>query len=159
MVATDTRTSAAEMTIAEMTMEAYVVVGLAHCFIKDDGEVHPVTVIEPIPSAALEAILKGIATSYEMAYATPLGEIVQGETLVRPEGFPAESQFCDEFVERAIAAARTYQARPEAQSHIALHETYREFNLSLERKRVLNSDRIVKAEDNVKQHAYTHQVL
>ncbi len=154
MVATDMLAPA-----ADISTENYVVLGLAHCFIKEDGEVHPVKVIEPIPSAALEVILKGIATSYELAYATQIGDILAGDAVVRPAVFPADSQFCDDFVDRAIASARTYQARPQAQTHIPLHTSYNSFNLSLERKRVLNSERIVKAEDNVKQHAYTHQVL
>jgi len=154
MVATDILTNA-----PDVTMDTYVVLGLAHCFIKEEGEVHPVTVLEPIPSAALEAILSGIATSYEVAYAARLGDVINGDQLVRPGVFSGESQFCDDFVERAIAAARTYQSRPQAQDHIPLHSTYTDFNLSLERKRVLNSERIVKSEDNIKQHTYTHQVL
>jgi hypothetical protein len=34
-----------------------------------------------------------------------------------------------------------------------------DFNFSLERKRTLNSERIVSTEDNVKQHSHTHKVL
>ena len=143
----------------DITADHYLVLGLANCFIKEDGEVHPVKVIEPIPSAALEALLKGIPTSYSLAYATRIGDILTGDTPTCPAAFPNEGQFCDDFTERAIAAARTYHARPAAQSHIPLNTTYEDFNVSLERKRVLNSDRIVKTEDNVKQHAYTHQVL
>lgn len=142
-----------------MSADAYLVVGLATCFIKVDGEVHEVKVAEPIPSAALEAILKGIPTSYQLACGTTLGDIIGGEEPQMPSGFPTEAQFCDDFAIRAIAAARTYQARPEAQAHIPLGTQYREFNFSTERKRVLNSERIIKTEDNVKQHAYTHQVL
>ncbi|NEQ95875.1 MAG: hypothetical protein F6K30_03940 [Cyanothece sp. SIO2G6] len=154
MVATDILVDA-----TDMTMDAYVVLGLAHCFIKDEGEIYPVKVMEPIPSAALEAVLKGIATSYELAYAARLGDLVDGNILMRPEAFPEDSQFCDDFVDRAIAAARTYRSRPQAQNYIPLHSLYRDFNLSLERKRMLNSERIIRAEDNVKQHVYTHQVL
>ncbi|WP_068511081.1 hypothetical protein [Leptolyngbya sp. O-77] len=146
-------------TAPDLTAEDYLVVGLATCFLKADGEVHPVTVAEPIPSAALEAIARGIPTSYTQAVATTLGAVLSGEEPQLPAGFPADTQFCDEFAARAIAAARTYKARPVAQSLIPLGTVHTDFNHSTERKRVLNSDRLVKPEDNVKQHAYTHQVL
>jgi hypothetical protein len=137
----------------------YVVVGLASCFIKDEDGIHEVSVAEPIPSAALEAILKGIPTSYQLACATTLGSILVDGQPKLPTDFPDHTQFCDDFDFRAIAAARTYKARPVAQSHITIGTTRNDFNFSVERKRVLNSERIVKTEDNVKQHEYTHKVL
>ncbi|MFM7425073.1 MAG: hypothetical protein ACKO7W_08800 [Elainella sp.] len=143
----------------DLTADDYLLLGLAACFIKADGEVCQVKVVEPIPSAALEAIVKGIPTSYEQATATTLGAVLAGESLQLPSGFPAETQFCDEFVSRALAAARTFKSRPEAQALVPPGTSKTDFNFSTERKRVLNSDRIVKSEDNVKQHAYTHQVL
>lgn len=143
----------------DVSTDNYLVVGLATCFIKQDGEVHEVKVIEPIPSAALEAILKGIATSYSMACGITLGELLAGESLQKPSEFPDEAHFCDEFAERAIAAARTYQSRKEAQSHIPLGTIKKDFNYSTERKRVLNQTRVVRKEDDVKQHEYTHKVL
>lgn len=143
----------------DVMTEHYVVLGLAHCFIKDDGEVHQVQVLEPIPSAALEALMKGIPTSYSLAYATQIGSVLAGDDPTVPSVFPADVQLCDDFASRAIAAARTYHTRPEAQTHIPLNTTYDGFQTSLDRKRVLNSEHIVKTEDNVKQHAYTHQVL
>lgn len=146
-------------TAPDLSAENYLVVGLATCFLKQEGKMHLVKLIEPIPSAALEAILKGVPTSYEMAIATTLGAVLQGETPQSPEEFPQEAQFCDEFAERAIATARSYKNRPVAQEHISLGEMRQDLNFSTERKRTLNSDRIVSAEDNVKQHAYTHQVL
>lgn len=146
-------------TAPDLSAESYLVMGLATCFLKQEGKLHPVKLIEPIPSAALEAILKGIPTSYEMAIATTLGTVLQGETPQPPAEFPAETQFCDDFAERAIATARSYKNRPVAQEHLPLGELRQDLNFSTERKRTLNSDRIVSAEDNVKQHAYTHQVL
>jgi hypothetical protein len=143
----------------DVAAEDYVVLGLANCFIKEDGEVHPVKVVEPIPSAALEAIVKGIPTSYEAALATTMGAVWSGSEPQIPASFPANAQFCDDFAFRATAAARTYKTRAIAQSHIPAGTTKADFNFSTERKRVLNSERIVKTEDNVKQHAYTHQNL
>lgn len=144
---------------SDVTAEDYLVLGLATCFIKVDGEVHQVKVVEPIPSAALETLLHGIPTSYELAYATTIGAVLPAEAPQLPADFPAETQFCDDFAYRATAAARTYKSHPDAQAHIPQGTAKTDFNYSIERKRVLNSDRIVKAEDNVKQHAYTHQTL
>ncbi|HTL88012.1 MAG TPA: hypothetical protein VL134_01335 [Leptolyngbya sp.] len=143
----------------DLDREDYLVVGLATCFIKDDDGVHQVRVVEPIPSAALEAIVKGIPTSYELAAATTIGSVIAGESLQLPENFPTDVQFCDDFALRATATARTYKAKSSAQSHIPAGTTRSDFNFSVDRKRVLNSQRIVKTEDNVKQHKYTHEVL
>ncbi|HEY9669461.1 MAG TPA: hypothetical protein V6C91_21790 [Coleofasciculaceae cyanobacterium] len=143
----------------DVSTDSYLVVGLATCFLKEEGEVHEVKIAEPIPSAALEAILKGIPTSYELACGTTLGELMDGTSLQKPTTFPDQVQFCDDFVERAIAAARTYQTRKEAQSHIPVGTTRNDFNYSTERKRVLNQTRVVRKEDDVKQHEYTHKVL
>jgi hypothetical protein len=143
----------------DLSPEDYVVIGLATCFVKEDGEVRELQIIEPIPSAALEAIAKGIPTSYKLAVATTLGEVLVGDKLQTPAGFPDLAQFSDDFGQRAIAAARTYKSRTAAQSLIPLGTTRADFNYSTERKRVLNLKRVVSKDDNVKQHAYTHQVL
>lgn len=143
----------------DISADDYCVFGLATCFLKDDGEFQQIQVVEPIPSAALEAILKGIPTSYQLACAQSLGAIFAGDRLQVPQQFPESSQFCEEFVDRAIAAARTYKSRPEAQTHIPLGTVRDDLNFSLDRKRVLNSVNVVRTEDNVKQHSYTHQVL
>lgn len=144
---------------SDLSADDYLVVGLAACFVKEDGEVHEVQVIEPIPSAALEAIVKGIPTSYKLACATTLGNVIDGDKLLVPNGFPSEAQFSDEFMQRAVASARTYKSRDVAKSLIPPGTTRDDFNFSTERKRVLNMKRVVTKDDNVKQHAYTHQVL
>ena len=144
---------------SDLTGDDYCVFGLATCFVREDGEIQQVKIFEPIPSAALEAILKGIPTSYELACAKSLGAIFTDETPQIPSEFPAEVQLCDRFNERAIAAARTYKTRPEATKHIPLDSVKQDFNYSLERKRVLNMLNVVNTEDNVKQHSHTHKVL
>lgn len=144
---------------SDLTTDAYIVMGLATCYLKEDGEIEEVQMVEPIPSAALEALFKNIPTSYSHAIATTLGAVVDAQTMKIPDSFPASAQFCPDFVERALAAARTYQSRPEAKNLIPLGTTHTDFNYSTEKKRVLNADHVVKTEDNVKQHAYTHQVL
>ncbi|MEC4891399.1 MAG: hypothetical protein SAL07_03450 [Oscillatoria sp. PMC 1051.18] len=143
----------------DVSADDYCIFGLATCFLRDEGEITEVQVIEPIPSAALEAILKGIPTSYKFACAKPIGEFFADENLQKPAEFPPSAQFSDNFTERVVAAARSYKHRPEAQKHLPLGTTKDDFNYSLERKRVLNNTNVVSTEDNVKQHAYTHQVL
>lgn len=143
----------------DLSADDYLLLGLATCFWKDDGEVREIKVVEPIPSAALEAIAKGIPTSYQQACATNLGAVLVGDEFHLPAGFPEDARFCDEFVERAVAAARTYKIRPSAQAHVPLGTTRSDFNYSVERKRVLNMQRVVRKEDNVKQHSHTHKVL
>jgi hypothetical protein len=152
-------TATAHVNAPDLSTDDYLVLGLATCFLKEDGEIHEVKVIEPIPSAALEAIVKGIPTSYQIACGTTFGSVIDGESLKIPSEFPGDSQFSDEFIFRAIAATRTYKARLQAQSHIPLGTVRQDFNYSLERKRILNSTRIVNTEDNVKQHSHTHKVL
>ena len=144
---------------ADISTDDYCVFGLATCFLKDEGEFHQVRVIEPIPSAALEAILKGIPTSYEFACAKLIGAILTGEVLTKTPEFPDDAQFCDGFAERTFAAVRTYKSRPDAQSLIPVGTVKKDLNFSLEKKRVLNAVNVVKTEDNVKQHSHTHQVL
>ncbi len=143
----------------DLTPNDYIVIGVATCFFRDDDGVRELQVIEPIPSSALEALIKGIPTSYQIAIATTLGALIGGDTPQIPASFPAECQLGNEFAYRCIATARTYKRRPQAQAHIPLGETYTSFNYSTERKRVLNADRVVTKDDNVKQHAYTHQKL
>lgn len=142
----------------DLTADDYIVIGVATCFFRDDDGVREVKVIEPIPSSALEALIKGIPTSYEIAAATTLGTLI-GDLPQIPASFPTECQLGNEFVYRSIAAARTFKRRPVAQTHIPQGETYTSFNYSTDRKRILNADRVVTKDDNVKQHAYTHQKL
>ncbi|MBD2776150.1 hypothetical protein [Iningainema tapete] len=143
----------------DLVQDDYIVIGLATCFVKLEGEVHQVEVIEPIPSAALEALLKGIPTSYQFACATTLGSVINGEEPQKLAQLPESAQFCDEFVVRAIATARTYKSHEQAKSLIPLGSTYNEFKYSTERKRVINATRVVTKEDNIKQHSHTHKVL
>ena len=145
--------------IPDLTADDYCVLGLATCFIREEGEIQQVKIVEPIPSAALEAILKGIPTSYELACAKSLGEIYPNNNLQIPAEFSTEAQLCEQFQTRVIAAARTYKSRPEATKHIPLGSIKRDFNYSLERKRILNAVNVVSKEDNIKQHSHTHKVL
>jgi hypothetical protein len=142
------------------TAKDYVVVGIAHCFYKDSGELRTLRLLEPIPSATLETLVQQVPTSYAAVHALTLGEVVaEGGTLHRPSFMEPEVEFAADFAERAIAAARTYQARPDLQNCVALGGTLEPLNFSTEKKRILKGDRLVRDEDNVKQHAHTHRVL
>ncbi len=137
----------------------YCAFGLATCFVRGAGEVKAVAIIEPIPSAQLETLLQGIETSYSLICGKSLIEFFAGESLQVPADFPAKAQLCADFTERAIAAARTYQRHPEVQALLPLGTQRDDLNHSTEKKRILNADRVVSTDDNVKQHSYTHQVL
>ncbi len=143
----------------DLAADDYIVIGLATCFVKEDGEVHEVEVIEPIPSASLESLFKGIPTSYKCAVATTLGSVLDGETARKPAELDNGAQIANDFGERAFAAARTYKRKEEAKSLIPLGETYSNFQYSVEKKRVLNDQRVVNKDDNVKQHSHTHKIL
>ncbi|MEM7756620.1 MAG: hypothetical protein AAF298_00615 [Cyanobacteria bacterium P01_A01_bin.40] len=145
----------------DLATDDYCVLGLATCFVREEGEIEQLTVLEPIPSAALEALIKGIPTSYQSACAATLGQIFQDGTVQIPKDLHIEQEinFCDRFAERVAAATRTYKSRPEAKEHIPLGTVKQDFNYSLARKRVLNNSRTVSTEDNVKQHSHTHKVL
>jgi hypothetical protein len=144
---------------SDLTDGDYCVFGVATCFLRQEGEIQQVEVVEPIPSSALEAILKGIPTSYKFACAKTLGEIFQGEKPSLPAEFPQSASFCNDLIERVIAAARTYKNQAAAKDLIPLGTVRDDFNYSTERKRVLNALNTVKEEDNIKQHSHTHKVL
>lgn len=137
----------------------YVPIGVATCFVKEDGEVKQITVLEPIPTSALEILIAGVATSYQRAYGMTIAEVIDGTEGKRSPAFPIDAIFCENFAFRAISAARTFQRKPELCQAVPVGTVYDRFNYSTERKRVLNAQNVVKTDDNVKQHAYTHQVL
>jgi hypothetical protein len=144
----------------DLSPEDYILIGVATCFIKAEGEVEEITLLEPIPSAYAESIIQGnLPTAYRQAFGLSLGQILQGETPVRREEFPSEAQFCADFSERTYAAARTYRRNPHITDLVPLGQQHDRFNYTTQPKRVLNAKNIVRKEDNVKQHEYTHQVL
>lgn len=143
----------------EISADDYCVFGVATCFIREEGETKQVNVIEPVPSSALESILGGAETSYQMIAAKPVKAVFNGENLIKPDEFPQDADFGTDFTERIIAAVRTYKYHDHLQSSFSLGSLNKELNHSTKRKRVLNAERMVRTEDNVKQHAHTHQVL
>lgn len=143
----------------DLSTDDYIVIGLATCFVRDEGEMREITVAEPVPSAYLEAVLKDVPTSYKSLHGTTLGAVfLEGKpTLV--EQAPADTQLCNDFTERAIAAARTFKSRPAAKALIPVGVIHTDLQYSTAKKRLLDNENVVTAEDNVKQHEYTHKVL
>ena len=144
----------------DLSSDDYILIGVATCFVKADGEVEEVTILEPIPSAYAENVILGqTPTAYREAFALKLGQVLVGDTPQHLPEFPAEAQFCADFTERIFAAARTYHRNPSATRFIAQGDRSDRFNYTTQPKRVINAKHIVKTEDNVKQHEYTHKVL
>ena len=147
----------------DLSADDYVVLGVSTCFVKADGEVHTLKLLDPIPSAYLEVLFKGVPTSYNGIMATQLDAVISADgpslpnsPLVQEHG---KVRLCDDFIQRVEAAARTYQTRTQLQQRLPIGETYTTLNFSTEKKRVLNNMAAVSDDDNVKQHAYTHQTL
>ena len=145
---------------AGIVKEDYCLFGLATCFVREEGETKEIEVIEPIPSAALEALIKGVPTSYRLAIATHVGDVVQeNQKLQKPREFPANCQFSNNFIEKTFAATRTYKNKPSAQEYVEVGSTKSDLNYSVARKRVLNTINTVNDDDNVKQHPHTHKTI
>jgi hypothetical protein len=143
---------------SDITTEDYLVVGVATCFRRDESELEMLKVLEPIPSAYLEALLQGIPTSYSCVMATSVGHLADSNQLANLAG-DSDVHLCANFHDRVIAAARTYKTRPAAQALIPTGTSRSDLNYSTEKKRVLNAENIVRAEDNIRQHEYTHKTL
>lgn len=92
--------------------DQYLVVGLAHCFEKnEDGKLVDRLVIEPISANSLEAMSHGAKTSFIHVYGLVLEDAIQREKAL-PSEFDA-GVFCEGYEIRCDAAARTWM-RPHA---------------------------------------------
>lgn len=136
----------------------YLVAGIASCFLRNEGELEMVRVLEPVPSAYLESVLQGIPTSYEVIFATTVGHLLDDNEVAKLMDH-YDASLGENFSDRVAAAARTYKMRPSATELIPASTPYTDLNHSTEKKRVLNVKNVVKKEDNVRQHKYTHQKL
>ncbi|MBF2096785.1 MAG: hypothetical protein IGQ88_00185 [Gloeomargaritaceae cyanobacterium C42_A2020_066] len=141
----------------DLTPENYVAVGIATCFVKVEGKLQACQVLEPIPSAALAAILQGSPTSYSHIQGVTLGALLTEGGVQWPEGAPSGIPWADQFAERAVAAARTYRRHTHLQELVPLGTVHTDLHFSVDRKRVLNAPRLVSEQDNVKQHTHTHE--
>ena len=152
-------TELTKLDFTDLTDQDYVVLGVATCFVRDEGDLKPATILEPVPSASLEALFKGVPTAYKSLHAVTLETALKPESELSLPDVVDSIQRCSDFQPRLISAARTYKAKPEATTLVSLGSHRTDINYSTAKKRILNADTTVRPEDNVKQHEYTHQVL
>lgn len=131
----------------------YVAVGLAHCFREVDEKLVDYLIIEPIPSASVESMFKGAATSYKCIVGSTLGEVLRQDVGLLPEELRG-GVFAQNFDYRTKAAARTWKKQYAQENLLQLAPigvVKKDFNFSLEEKRILGVVFEVKDEDNIKQ--------
>jgi len=144
----------------DLTPDSYVLLGLATCYRRQEGETEAVEVVEPVPSAYVETLLQGIPTSYRQVWGTTLAQALAFDpSQLNENELPVPPQHCADFEQRVFAAARTYQHRPTATQLIPVGTVRTDLNYSTEKPRILNPKNKVSRSDNVKQHKYTHEVL
>ncbi|EFN58417.1 hypothetical protein CHLNCDRAFT_140366 [Chlorella variabilis] len=133
--------------------DAYLTVGLCHCYVKEDGKLADKFIIEPITANSLECMAKGARTSFTHVFSLRLEEALQRSKAAYPAEF-AEGTFCEDYETRCDACARTWM-RPHAMDNlldiVPLGQLKSNFNYSTADKRVLNADNIVNDDDNIKQ--------
>lgn len=134
--------------------DAYLTVGLSHCYVKgDDGKLVDQYVIEPINANSIECMANGAATSFMHVFSLRLGEALQRSKAAYPPEF-ATGAFCEDYDARCDACARTWM-RPHALDNlldiVPLGQLKSSFNYSTHDKRVLNAENIVNDDDNIKQ--------
>ena len=137
----------------------FVVLGLAHCFVRDEeNQLIPIQVIEPIPSASFLTLVQKIPSSYSQLVACSMAQVLgEDQSISVPDVFPPEAKLAQDFNERLLAAARTFQHKPEAKIWEIGHSE--SLTLNSQNKRVLNATNQVSEQDNVKQHPLTHTTL
>lgn len=138
----------------EWSDDDYIVLGLAHCFRKDDNsKLQDAFVVEPVTAGTLECMENGGVTCYKFVTATTLGVALKEDVSL----LPAEMQsgtVCDEFNFRAKCASRTWKRDHPQQNllHIVPRDGVKsEYNFSLQDKRILNAEVVVNDSDNIKQ--------
>ncbi|KAK9823775.1 hypothetical protein WJX72_005415 [[Myrmecia] bisecta] len=133
--------------------DAYLVLGLAHCFEKTDYGTNDVFVIEPVAANSLECMATGAKTCFKHVTSLTLGDALRKDKSMLPEQFQ-EGVYCEDFEFRCGASGRTW-LRSHAQDNlmdiVPLGQVKSNWNFNLDEKRVLNMENIVNDADNVKQ--------
>jgi hypothetical protein len=148
-----------QATSTDLAPHSYVLMGVATCYVRQEGETLAVEVVEPIPSAYSETLIQGAPTAYRQIWGSTLEAALAFDpaSLTLDDG--AKAQRCADFEQRTQAAARTYQNRPQAAAAVPVGTCRQDLNYSTAHKRILNPKNKVSRNDNVKQHKYTHEVL
>jgi len=136
--------------------DAFVVLGLAHCFEQGEGKLQDVFLLEPVSASTVEVVDNGAATSYETFIGTTVGQVLKKDA----SAFPAEllcgheARWADTLEFRTGCAARTWMrdhARDVVRRLVPDGEVKTGFNTSTEHKRILNFVNEVNDSDNIKQ--------
>ena len=109
--------------------------------------------LEPLAATSLECMSVGAPTSFTAVTGVTLGEARKMDPALFPDAFQSVD-FCEEFLVRAEAAARTWtrqHAREELMGIVPLGDVKKDFNFSTDRPRVLNFVNVVNDDDNIKQ--------
>ena len=135
-----------------MSQLNFVALGLANCVIRDsENQLQEIQVIEPIPSASLATLVQGIATSYCLVKGFRIDELLDNtQEVIFPTDFPEKAALAQDFKERLLAAARTYQNCDAESLPIQIGQEL-SLNNPLPQRRVLNQQSIVTDSDNIKQ--------
>eukprot|EP00443_Scrippsiella_acuminata_P009053 CAMPEP_0115256946 /NCGR_PEP_ID=MMETSP0270-20121206/46513_1 /TAXON_ID=71861 /ORGANISM="Scrippsiella trochoidea, Strain CCMP3099" /LENGTH=280 /DNA_ID=CAMNT_0002672625 /DNA_START=86 /DNA_END=928 /DNA_ORIENTATION=- len=136
--------------------DAFIVLGLAHCFEQVEGKLKDVWVLEPISASTVEVVNNGAATSYEAFVGTSVGQVLAKDLSAFPSDLLCghEAQWCSDLTFRTGCAARTWMrdhARDVVKKLVPEGEVCSDFNTSTEHKRILNFVNEVKDSDNIKQ--------
>jgi hypothetical protein len=130
------------------------VLGLAHCFRKDEnGKLVDALVVEPVTAGTLECMENGGVTCYKCVTATTLGVALKEDLSLLPAEMQSGS-VCDEFNFRAKCASRTWKRDHPQQNllHLVPKDGVKsDYNFNLQDKRVLGVEVVVNDSDNIKQ--------
>jgi hypothetical protein len=136
--------------------DAFIVIGLAHCFEQADGKLIDKWVLEPVTASTVEVVDNGAATSYEAFLGTTVGQLLSKDISALPTELLCghSASFSDSLEFRTGCAARTWMrdhARDIVRKLVPVGVVKTGFNTSTEHKRILNFVHEVKDSDNIKQ--------
>jgi len=138
--------------------DAFVALGLAHCFEQVEGKLVDTWVLEPVTGSSVEVVNNGALTSYETLIGTTVGKLLAQDISQYPSellaGHEDKWQWGSNLQYRTGCAARTWMrdhARDVIRKMVPDGELKTGFNTSTENKRILNFVHEVKDSDNVKQ--------
>lgn len=137
----------------EWSDDDYIVLGVAHCFVKEESKLSDVFVIEPIPAGAVECMDNGGVTCFKHAIGTRLGTALRQDAALLPPEFHG-AKFCEDFDFRTKCASRTWKRQHAVDVITKLMgegKVRSDWNFGLEDKRVLNMDYEPSDADNIKQ--------
>mmetsp|Transcript_19979 Transcript_19979/g.62839 ORF Transcript_19979/g.62839 Transcript_19979/m.62839 type:complete len:211 (+) Transcript_19979:36-668(+) len=146
-----------------LVAENYIALGLAKVFMLNGGGSPTAQyLVEPLTAATLETLQLGVPTSYCRVLALTCGDLF--DDVAEPSSVNLASlatltadyedvKLCEDMIERATAAARTFRRRVEATQFIPVYQTSEDLNFNTDRKRIMDFHFEPSFDDNVKQHS------